>query len=431
MPTVSYEVNKLKNDRFAIHVRLSDGVNRVFRRKTGFTINLNNWDSKNCLPKQTEATEKKKRTKLIELREEIYNQYDEALIEEQEINKSWLDECVENFLGLKKATDKDRLLTYIDYYIESILPYKPQKGKTKGLSKRTIQKYNTLKEKLTTFEKHTEKTYYIKDISPKLAMEFDKYLTEIDKLGASTTGGYMAALKTMCVYAGDNDEIKTHPKVKKIGVYTGERKIKTILSLEELKTIKNCKTLSEPLQIARDWLILGCNTAQRVSDLLPLTKENLKTINGSDVIDLTNKKTGKELFIPLFDEVKEVLNKYDGNFPPQISDQHFNRQIKKVAEAAELTKIEFGELQNPETKRKEQGMFPKWQLVSSHIMRRSFASNYYGKYPTPLLMQITKHSTEKQFLNYIHKDSIDHVKQFEHEIQKKKEQEKPHLKVVS
>jgi hypothetical protein len=46
-------------------------------------------------------------------------------------------------------------------------------------------------------------------------------------------------------------------------------------------------------------------------------------------------------------------------------------------------------------------------------------------------MQITKHSTEKQFLNYIHKDSIDHVKQFEHEIQKKKEQEKPHLKVVS
>ena len=34
-------------------------------------------------------------------------------------------------------------------------------------------------------------------------------------------------------------------------------------------------------------------------------------------------------------------------------------------------------------------------------MRRSFASNYYGKIETPLLMHITGHSKESTFLTYI------------------------------
>ena len=34
-------------------------------------------------------------------------------------------------------------------------------------------------------------------------------------------------------------------------------------------------------------------------------------------------------------------------------------------------------------------------------MRRSFASNYYGKIETPLLKNITGHSKESTFLTYI------------------------------
>jgi len=62
---------------------------------------------------------------------------------------------------------------------------------------------------------------------------------------------------------------------------------------------------------------------------------------------------------------------------------------------------------NPETKRKEYGTFPKWELVTSHICRRSFATNYYGEIPTPLLISVTGHSTETQFLEYIGKTSTE------------------------
>ena len=54
-------------------------------------------------------------------------------------------------------------------------------------------------------------------------------------------------------------------------------------------------------------------------------------------------------------------------------------------------------------KRKVFGNYPKHKLVTSHIGRRSFASNNYGKIPTPLLMVATAHKSEGMFLRYIGK----------------------------
>ena len=56
---------------------------------------------------------------------------------------------------------------------------------------------------------------------------------------------------------------------------------------------------------------------------------------------------------------------------------------------------------NPKTRRKEVVSAPKYAFVTSHIMRRSFASNYYGKIETPLLLNITGHSKESRFLTDI------------------------------
>ena len=43
----------------------------------------------------------------------------------------------------------------------------------------------------------------------------------------------------------------------------------------------------------------------------------------------------------------------------------------------------------------------KWEILSSHIGRRSFATNFYSKIPTALLMEATGHTTENVFLKYI------------------------------
>lgn len=46
-------------------------------------------------------------------------------------------------------------------------------------------------------------------------------------------------------------------------------------------------------------------------------------------------------------------------------------------------------------------MYKKHELVRSHICKRSFATNLYGKIDTLTIMKITGHKTEAQFLSYI------------------------------
>ena len=67
------------------------------------------------------------------------------------------------------------------------------------------------------------------------------------------------------------------------------------------------------------------------------------------------------------------------------------------------------------------------------MCRRSFATNLYGKLPTPLIMQITGHSTEKMFLNYIGKNSLDYAQQIAdfYTLQAQKEKKESSLKLVS
>lgn len=122
-------------------------------------------------------------------------------------------------------------------------------------------------------------------------------------------------------------------------------------------------------------------------------------------------KTDFPVIIPLHRQVKEILNKRQGNFPRSISDQKFNDYIKIICEKAGFTEVVSG-ARITETYvvekgkkttifRKKLGKFPKYELVSSHICRRSFATNLYGKIDTLTIMKITGHKTEAQFLNYI------------------------------
>jgi integrase len=178
------------------------------------------------------------------------------------------------------------------------------------------------------------------------------------------------------------------------------------LSFDELELIENTTFEREALNNAKDWIILGCYIGQRVSDLLKLTKKNFTTIAGMEMISLKQQKTGKSVMIPIHSVVKTILDKNNG-FPYKISDQRFNEYVKDVCKLAGIIEpVKGGKMVTDKVSkktRKQFAVFPKWELVSSHICRRSFASNYYGDIPTSILKDITAHSTEAQFLQYIGK----------------------------
>jgi len=152
-------------------------------------------------------------------------------------------------------------------------------------------------------------------------------------------------------------------------------------------------------------LIIGVWSGLRVSDLLRLNKDFIS----DGMICITAKKTDINVIIPLHPDVLKILEKRSGNFPRKISDQKFNLYIKEICRAVEIDNITDGykiipiKINKTIIYRKQFGSYKKHELVSSHICRRSFATNHYGKIDTLTIMKITGHKTEKQFLDYIKK----------------------------
>jgi integrase len=178
------------------------------------------------------------------------------------------------------------------------------------------------------------------------------------------------------------------------------------LTESELKKIINYDfTDNKRLDKARDLFIVGCYTGLRYSDYSALKIGHFTTIEREDgtrleVIKKTTEKTTTPVIIPVFAEVKTILEKYGGEPPPKISNQKLNTYIKEVCELVGI----HDSVTIPVNKagKSEEQTFKKFELVSSHTARRSFATNAHLKgLPSHEIMLITGHSTETQFKKYI------------------------------
>lgn len=172
------------------------------------------------------------------------------------------------------------------------------------------------------------------------------------------------------------------------------------LNEEELSLIHNydfsanCK-----LNNARDLFIIGCWTGLRYSDLSQLTQFS---ISKNRIISVTI-KTGATVVIPIHAHVYEVLDRYsdtENGLPYNISSAKLNKYIKEIGEIVGLN--ESVTLRKKIGRKMEEITRPKYNLITTHIMRRSFATNLYKqKIPAISIMMITGHKTETAFMKYI------------------------------
>ena len=326
----------------------------------------------------------------------------------ESITKDWLTSQMDYYYNPKvedKGVPKD-LINYIDFFIHR---------RKEEVKINTIKKYQVLKSKLQIFENDRKKQILIKEVNENFKNEFVKYFKE--KLYSfSTLQRDVKHIKTLCKHAHFLG-LEIHPQLFELNYKVDKDKTKVekiYLTFEDLTKIENISKnkLTESLENAKDWLIISCYTGQRVSDFMNFTKEQIRIEDGKHLIEFTQKKTGKNMTVPLHNKVLEILKKRNGNFPYKVSDQKYNDFIKKVCELAEINEPTKGS-KMLETKkgskifRKQSGTYKKYELVTSHIGRRSFATNFYGTIPTTYLIYITGHSTEKMFLNYIGKSNKD------------------------
>lgn len=394
-----------KKDLAPIYLRLSVSRGNVFKRRTGLFISFKDWSKETGFPKQKNSEGRDLKNLLQKLEIYISESFNKDYSKGIDINGFWLEENIKKHFNQEdKQKSLEGILDYIDYYV-SLADIKPNAKGGVGLSKSRINDFKLLGNLITKYQ--GKRKLLIKDIDVNFKNKFVKWGIETEGYAKGYIGRTLGTLKTLCLDAEING-VEVSPQLKNVTGFKTKNEYVIYLTPLELEQIEKVNLSHDYLNNARKWLLLGCNLGQRAGDLLKLTEENFVTRNGLDVIELRQQKGHKLITIPVLTKTKEVLK---NGFPRKISTQKFNDYIKEVCKIAGLEEPTEGKKLNKETKRKELGVYPKHELISTHICRRSFATNQYGVLPTNLIMQITGHSTEKVFLNYIGKSGIDYAQQ--------------------
>ena len=322
-----------------------------------------------------------------------------------------------------KATGKKQLefMEFVDAFIHDAKEGKHLNLATsKPVAKTTINTYEQTLNLLKEFAKvkrlkisfdTIDLTFY-KQFIHFLLKEFRSPDTEA-YLKINTAGKHITNLKTFMNVALErkltiNEDFKRFKVLREDvdKIYLSENEIE-ILEDYDLSTNKR-------LECARDMFVIGCYTALRISDLQRVSDHHIIINNDGWLIQIEMQKTGKKVTIPVSERLRKILERYKdatGKYMPRgISPQKTNEYIKEIAGNIDIFKTEVIINSTQEGKRIAKNV-PKFELISNHTGRRSFATNAALKgISYQAIMPITGHKTEKSFLRYIKIDGVDAAK---------------------
>jgi len=299
------------------------------------------------------------------------------------------------------------LFPFIDFFI-----------KTATRKENTIKSYKTLKNNLLEYQKDKKTTLTFDRIDIDFYNSFVDYLTKpktiktkqgkpktVSGLSINTIGTRIKILKTFLSAANDRGICVPTDYTKKSFKKPNEESFSIYLNESELTSLYNKSGLPLYLERVRDLFLIGCYTGLRFSDLTQLKKEN---ITADNTINITTQKTNQKVVVPIHPVVREIFRKYDYKLPKLPTNQKFNEFLKEVAKLAGI--------KEPITMESTKGGFKvsetteKYNLVTSHTARRSFATNaFLMDMPSISIMKITGHKTESAFMRYIKMSAKDNA----------------------
>ena len=387
-----------KKDPSPIYARFINGKSIDFEIKSGYYCNPNYFNhNKGTVKNIAEFKDKHNlQSSLDELKSDILRSLNTSSIQD----KDWLQRQINKHHGI--LTDSVRpLLTEV---IKKYIYYKEFSAKNE-VTQSTLKSFGATLYRVNEFQNFKKKKFYIDQVGSDFKDEFIDWARNSANYQHSTYSKSIKHIKAICRYAKTKKKYHVDDTIFLSEEGNGKTKKKEDITFPHLDFDDLSKLMDyngpDYLTNARDWLVISCWTGCRVSDLMNLTTDNInKTIQGERAIEYVQVKTGKKVQTPIHPDVDIILKKNEG-FPKVISHQKFNDYIKKVCKESGIDEVIKGSKMNRETKRKVFGDFPKYELVTSHIGRRSFATNHYGKFSNHGIMQVTGHATERQFLDYI------------------------------
>ena len=298
-------------------------------------------------------------------------------------------------------------LSLTEYFTKFIGRYEPIRAYNR------TKQYKLIRGVIERYEKHIGRKLYFEDIDMNFYSSFSKWFYD---LGYSINyfGSFIRILKAVMVEAREIDKLHNNttihnknfiaPSVDSDSIYLTEEELLKLHKLEITPELISeiyptlAKNKIQPrvraYSKARDIFLIGAFTGLRVSDYARLQEMNI-----SDSIRIQTAKTGAKVVIPIHWIVQDILDK-GFDFSEKMYDQKINSYIKEVGRAAGIcdevmiTRNAGGQ--------SIQETYKKYELITTHTARRSFATNAYkAGIPTIAIMKITGHTRETTFLRYI------------------------------
>ena len=240
-------------------------------------------------------------------------------------------------------------------------------------------------------------------------VKFDDYLLNEQELAMNTIVASHSHLKTMLKDAYSKGLLRdpsflhwTSKTINFSHVYLTDAELNAIYDLKLTKEVREENKIGDESHIeeSRDLFILSARTGLRYSDLRHINSASWEMEEGKETLTILVQKTSDKLAIPLHRQVIDLYHKYDSKLPIPVDKSKYNKHVRLCAKIAGITeKVEVWEWEKgrPVIKVKK-----KYELISSHTGRRSFATNLYLVVKSPhQVMNLTGHKTEENFKRYI------------------------------
>ena len=330
-----------------------------------------------------------------------------------------LKELLDNKLRhvpLKKSLN---FFEFVKTFIEESEKNRFNRDTGKKLAKGTIRIYKNTQVRLKEFERYYNKKIDFATIDLEFYDNWIEFLSREKQLCNNSVGRYTKTLKMFLNEATDK-ELNTNLMFRNkrfrvlseqtFSIYLNEKELEELISLD--------LSANKKLERVRDLFIVGCWTGLRFSDLTNILPENIK----GDKIEIKTQKTGQIVVLPMHRMVKEIMSRYSmfpNSLPPSISNVKMNKYLKDVSklvdnlhEVIQTNITRGGRLIT--TNRK------KYELVTVHTARRSFATNLYKDGVSSLtIMKLTAHKSERVFLQYLKATAEENATLVEKHWQKK------------
>jgi integrase len=271
--------------------------------------------------------------------------------------------------------------------------------KNKRYSPETLKTHQTTVTNLLEFSKDTVSNIDFEHIDIIFHQNFIAWLANKKSYASNSIGNQIKHIKAWLRAAGneglhqnrsfESDEFNK-PNEETVAIYLNDSELNKIFVMD----LSNNRRLDS----VRDLFMIGCYTGLRFSDFNQLRSENI--IADGTILQITTQKTQTKVFIPINPKVNFLLKKYDWSVPRTISNQKMNDYIKELGKKAGIEdKVEITMTKGGKRVTK---YLLKYEVLSTHTARRSFATNaYLGKVPPIDIMRITGHKTETSFMKYI------------------------------